>query len=70
MGGIEGLRLLLDTHIILWSSAEPEKLSQNITNELEKNFKGVIKLTDEVKIDCESEPGLLKWAQTQYLDLF
>jgi len=28
------LRLLLDTHIILWSAAEPEKLPQNITEEL------------------------------------
>ena len=37
MGGIEGLRLLLDTHIILWSAAEPKKLSQNITNELESD---------------------------------
>jgi PIN domain nuclease of toxin-antitoxin system len=37
LGGIERLRLLLDTHIILWSAAEPEKLSQNITNELESN---------------------------------
>ena len=37
MGGIERLRLLLDTHIILWSAAEPKKLSQNITNELESD---------------------------------
>jgi PIN domain nuclease of toxin-antitoxin system len=37
MGGIERLRLLLDTHIILWSAAEPEKLSSNITNELESD---------------------------------
>jgi len=29
------LRLLLDTHIFLESAAETEKLSQNITNELE-----------------------------------
>ena len=35
MGGIEGLRLLLDTHIILWSAADPEKLSQKIGEELE-----------------------------------
>lgn len=28
------MRLLLDTHIILWSAAEPEKLSQNITENL------------------------------------
>ena len=34
MGGIEGLRLLLDTHIILWSAAEPEKLPVNIAEEL------------------------------------
>ena len=31
------MRLLLDTHIILWSAAEPEKLSRNITNELESD---------------------------------
>jgi PIN domain nuclease of toxin-antitoxin system len=37
MGGIERLRLLLDTHIILWSAAEPEKLPQDITNELESD---------------------------------
>ena len=37
MGSIEGLRLLLDTHIILWSAAEPEKLSENIINELESD---------------------------------
>ena len=37
MGGIERLRLLLDTHIILWSAADPEKLSQNIADELENN---------------------------------
>ncbi len=37
MGGIERLRLLLDTHIILWSAAEPEKLSQNITEELKND---------------------------------
>jgi PIN domain nuclease of toxin-antitoxin system len=28
------LRLLLDTHIILWSAAEPERLSQHIIAEL------------------------------------
>jgi PIN domain nuclease of toxin-antitoxin system len=37
MGGIERLRLLLDTHIILWSAADPEKLSQNIADELENH---------------------------------
>jgi len=31
------LRLLLDTHIILWSAAEPEKLSQNITEDLKNH---------------------------------
>jgi PIN domain nuclease of toxin-antitoxin system len=34
MGGIEGLRLLLDTHIILWSAAEPEMLPLTIAEEL------------------------------------
>ena len=37
MGGVERLRLLLDTHIILWSAADPEKLSQNIAEELENH---------------------------------
>ena len=37
MRGVKRLRLLLDTHIILWSAAEPEKLSQNITEELKNN---------------------------------
>ncbi len=31
------MKLLLDTHIILWSTAEPEKLSQNVTNELKND---------------------------------
>ena len=29
------MRLLLDTHIILWSTAEPENLTQGIRDELE-----------------------------------
>lgn len=29
------MRLLLDTHVILWSAADPERLSQGIANELE-----------------------------------
>lgn len=32
------MRLLLDTHIILWSAAEPEKLPQNIAEELNNDF--------------------------------
>ena len=35
MGGIERLKLLLDTHIILWSAAEPEKLPANIAEKLD-----------------------------------
>jgi PIN domain nuclease of toxin-antitoxin system len=38
MGGIERLRLLLDTHIILWSAAEPEKLPTNIAEELDNDL--------------------------------
>jgi PIN domain nuclease of toxin-antitoxin system len=34
VGGVKRLRLLLDTHIILWSAAEPERLSQHIIAEL------------------------------------
>ena len=37
MGGAKRLKLLLDTHIILWSAAEPEKLSQNITEDLKND---------------------------------
>ena len=35
MGGFTGLKLLLDTHVILWSAAEPERFPQNIAVELE-----------------------------------
>jgi PIN domain nuclease of toxin-antitoxin system len=35
MGGIERLRLLLDTHILLWSVAEPERLPLKFAKELE-----------------------------------
>jgi PIN domain nuclease of toxin-antitoxin system len=35
MGGFTGLKLLLDTHVILWSAAEPERFPQNIALELE-----------------------------------
>jgi PIN domain nuclease of toxin-antitoxin system len=31
------MRLLLDTHIIIWSVAEPEKLPQNIAEEVESD---------------------------------
>ena len=34
MGGFRRLRLLLDTHIILWSTAEPERLPRRIVDEL------------------------------------
>jgi PIN domain nuclease of toxin-antitoxin system len=37
MGGANRLRLLLDTHIILWSAAEPEKLSQNIIEDFKND---------------------------------
>ncbi len=35
MGDFERLRLLLDTHIILWSVAEPERLPLKFAKELE-----------------------------------
>lgn len=35
MGGVTGLNLLLDTHVILWSASEPERLPTNIVVELE-----------------------------------
>jgi PIN domain nuclease of toxin-antitoxin system len=34
VGGFERLRLLLDTHIILWSAAEPENLPQTVVEAL------------------------------------
>ena len=37
MGGIESVRLLLDTHIIVWSAAEPENLPQDIREKLEND---------------------------------
>jgi PIN domain nuclease of toxin-antitoxin system len=35
MGGFTGLKLLLDTHIILWSVADPGKLSPEVSEALE-----------------------------------
>jgi PIN domain nuclease of toxin-antitoxin system len=35
MGSHQGLKLLLDTHIWLWSFLEPERLGQEICKELE-----------------------------------
>ena len=35
MGGAPGLNLLLDTHVILWSASEPERLATNIVEEFE-----------------------------------
>lgn len=35
MGGVTGLNLLLDTHVILWAASEPERLPANIVAELE-----------------------------------
>ena len=35
MGGVERLKLLLDTHIILWSTSEPERLPLGIIDKLE-----------------------------------
>ena len=32
------MKLLLDTHVILWSAAEPEKLPSKIVEELEKEL--------------------------------
>ena len=32
------MKLLLDTHVILWSAAEPEKLPSKIAEELEKEL--------------------------------
>jgi len=37
MGGSQKLKLLLDTHIILWSVSSPEKLSSHVLDELKKD---------------------------------
>ena len=36
MGGVERLKLLFDTHIILWSAGEPERLPLSVSKELER----------------------------------
>ena len=41
MGGPARLKLLLDTHVILWSAAEPERLPPDIAEELEKESNGL-----------------------------
>ena len=35
MGGPQALKLLLDTHILLWSFIEPERLNQRVATALE-----------------------------------
>jgi PIN domain nuclease of toxin-antitoxin system len=35
MGGLANLKLLLDTHVILWSAAEPERLPRELVRKLE-----------------------------------
>jgi PIN domain nuclease of toxin-antitoxin system len=35
MGGLAGLKLLLDTHVILWCGAKPEKLPESVKKEIE-----------------------------------
>jgi PIN domain nuclease of toxin-antitoxin system len=37
MGGLGGMRLLLDTHIFLWSLLEPDRLSKRVATELERS---------------------------------
>jgi PIN domain nuclease of toxin-antitoxin system len=37
LGSIKGLKLLLDTHIILWSVADPEKLLPRVAKELDSD---------------------------------
>jgi PIN domain nuclease of toxin-antitoxin system len=36
VGGFAKVKLLLDTHIILWSAGEPERLPQEVAKELEE----------------------------------
>jgi PIN domain nuclease of toxin-antitoxin system len=64
-------KLLLDTHILLWSLLEPERLSDNVTRELENptneiwispitNWEIII-LAEKRRIDLNDEPGV--WMQ-------
>ena len=64
-------KLLLDTHILLWSLLEPERLSDNVTGELENpaneiwispitNWEIII-LAEKRRIDLNDEPGV--WMQ-------
>jgi PIN domain nuclease of toxin-antitoxin system len=34
MGDIKRLKILLDTHVIIWSAAEPDKISKEVIEEL------------------------------------
>lgn len=38
MGDLIRLKLLLDTHVILWSAAEPERFSTKVAEELENEL--------------------------------
>jgi PIN domain nuclease of toxin-antitoxin system len=35
VGGLKGLRILLDTHVIIWSAADPKKIPEEVARELE-----------------------------------
>jgi PIN domain nuclease of toxin-antitoxin system len=37
MGGYKGLKILLDTHVIIWSAAEPERLPKAVVRALESD---------------------------------
>jgi PIN domain nuclease of toxin-antitoxin system len=37
MGGLKGLRLLLDTHVIIWCAADPEKIPEEVAREIESD---------------------------------
>jgi PIN domain nuclease of toxin-antitoxin system len=34
MGGFKRLKILLDTHVIIWNAAEPEKISKEVAKDL------------------------------------
>jgi PIN domain nuclease of toxin-antitoxin system len=36
MGNLPGMKLLLDTHVLLWSVLDPDQLSEKIRTELER----------------------------------
>jgi PIN domain nuclease of toxin-antitoxin system len=66
MGGLARVKLLLDTHIILWSTAQPERLSHAVVLELESEANTlwfspisiweILLLAEKGRIEFKSDP--------------